>query len=89
MSKGLGPFWHEKYILLDAVIFIGLFYVFIFMIPGMIDNSPSHWIIFWLLGILITLIIFGFKFWLVWFIESKNNKKFWNEKGRKKSMFID
>lgn len=80
MSKGIGPFWHEKYWLLNAVIFIGLLSILVIIFPNLMNKSPSHRIIYWILLILITLILFGFKFWLIWFIENREGREKHTEK---------
>ena len=71
MSKGFGPFWHEKYIPLDALIIIGIALLLAIFIPNTIHRFPGHNILIWTIGILIVLIIIGLRLWLVWFFEIK------------------
>jgi hypothetical protein len=69
MSKGIGPFWHEKYMLLNILVVIGIALLFAIVVPNTIHRFPGHNILIWTIGILIILIIIGLRLWLVWFFE--------------------
>jgi heme/copper-type cytochrome/quinol oxidase subunit 2 len=75
MSIKPGPFWHEKYIPLDALIIIGMALLLAIFIPNTIHHFPGHGKLIWIIGILIILIVIGLRLWLVWFFEIRKNKK--------------
>jgi len=75
MSKGIGPFWHEKYMLLNIIVVIGIALLFAIVIPNTIHRFPEHNILIWTICILIIIIIIGFRFCLTWFFEKRKNKK--------------
>ena len=73
--KDPGSFWHEKYMFLDINIVIGSILLFVIVIPNLIHKSPPYSTIIWITGILLVLIVYAVKYWLIWFIERKRMKK--------------
>jgi positive regulator of sigma E activity len=75
MSKYPGPFWHEKYMLFDALIIILIPLLLSLFIVNLIHRYPGFKTLIWIIGILIFVVIIGFRFWLIWFFEIRKNKK--------------
>ncbi len=74
MSKFPGPFWHEKYILFDILIIMGIILSNAVFIPKMINHHHKYSTLIWILWILAWVIIIGLKTLLIWFVETKKNK---------------
>jgi len=74
MSKYPGPFWHEKYMFLNAItIILGILMLGI-VIPN-IFTHPKNSTMIWILGMSAYILILGLKVLLIWFIEKKEKNK--------------